>query len=261
MTVLNQAKLQSYNVYAAKNSFNNKTANISGASNAKNGKPITDQEQADISHIKTTMGRTLDTYTLSTRVMSYDEFYELMTSDKSLIEKHSALVEAYGKDVLSFCALEKDMQAIQSGRFSLEEMHVIMERRSESLRLNPRGKSQFSMIAPGPNDEDVARSIELSKKFVPIQNKMFAGKPLTGAEKQFLQEHYPEFYAKAIQIEQEVAQLKARLKTAKSKEEAARIYNETKLSLMSGGKNDKGILLMAPAIDEAYNNFRKDKNW
>ena len=30
---------------------------------------------------------------------------------------------------------------------------------------------------------------------------------------------------------------------------------------MSGGKNDKGILLMAPVIDEAYNNFRKDKNW
>ena len=261
MTVLNQAKLQSYNVYAAKNSFNNKTANISGASNAKNGKPITDQEQADISHIKTTMGRTLDTYTLSTRVMSYDEFYELMTSDKSMIEKHSALVEAYGKDVLSFCALEKDMQAIQSGRFSLEEMHVIIERRLESLRLNPRGKSQFSMIAPGPNDEDVARSIELSKKMIPIQNKMLAGKALSAAEKSFVQEHFPEYYAKAIQIEQEVAQLKARLRAANSKEEAARIYSEAKMQAMSGGVNDRGMLLMSPALDEAYNSFKKEKFW
>jgi len=249
MGIINQK--HNATVQMVKAQYQKQTAAKTGGANAKPA-----QEQADISHIKTTQGRILDTYTLATRVMSYEEFHELMTSDKSSMEKHAALYEAYG-DVLSYSAYEKGMQAIQNGTYSLEEFHVEMERRSESLRLNPRGKSQFSMMAPGPNDEDVARSIELSKRYIPIQNKMLAGKLLSDEEKNFLKEHFPEAYAKAIQIEQEVAQLKARLRASKSKEEANRIYMETKMNLMSGGVNDKGMLLMMPAIDEAYRESMK----
>jgi len=202
-----------------------------------------------------------DTYTPANRVMSFEDFYELMTSDKSLEEKYAAIREAYGEDVLSFCAFEKGMPAVLSGRFSLEEFHFEMERRAESLRLSPRGKSQFSMMAPGPNDEDVARSIELAKKFVPIQNKMLAGKLLNDAEKSFLREHFPEAYAKAMQIEEEVINLKNKLRAAKSKEEAAQIHMEAKLQALSAGVGDKTVLVMIPALDEAYNNFKKEKNW
>jgi len=85
---------------------------------------------------------------------------------------------------------------------------------------------------------------------------MFAGKPLSGAEKQFLQEHYPEFYAKAIQIEQEVAQLKARLKAANSKEEASQIYLETKMRLIGNGKDPASVFFTKPAIDEAYRSMK-----
>ena len=112
-----------------------------------------------------------------------------------------------------------------------------------------------------PNRAEVERSIELSKKFVPIQNKLFAGKKLSPEEKAFLQEHFPEYYAKAMQIEEEAAQLKKRLRAAGSKEEAAQIYMEAKIQAMSAGVNDQSVLLLIPALDEAYNEFKKEKFW
>ena len=195
-----------------------------------------------------------DKYDSSTRVMNYEDFYELMTSDKSSTEKHAALVEKYG-NVLSFCAFEKDMESIKNGRFNFDEMYKRLEIRAEGLKTS---MNDFiaAFEAADPNRAEVERSKELGAKATAIQSKMLAGKSITGEEKSFLKEHFPELYAKAMQIEQEVAQLKARLKAAKSKEEAARIYNETKLSLMSGGKNDRGMLLMMPAIDEAYRNLK-----
>jgi len=140
MTVLNQARMRNFNVGNANNTIYNKAA-----SNPFIAKMTT--QNSAIAALKQ------DTYTPANRVMSFEEFYELMTSDKSATEKHAALVEAYG-DVLSFCAYEKGMPAVLSGRFSLEEFHFEMERRAESLKLSSRGKSQFSMIASGPNDED-----------------------------------------------------------------------------------------------------------
>ena len=233
-------------------------AKISGSTVAgTNAKPI--PEQADISHIKTTQGRIIDTYTLATRAMTFDEFNELMTSDKSSREKHAALVEKYG-NVLSFCAYEKTMQAIQNGTYSLEEFHVNMEVRHESSKTS-MADMMIAFELACPNRAEVERSIELSKKFVPIQNKLFAGKKLSPEEKSFLQEHYPEYYAKAMQIEEEAANLKAKLRSAKSKEEAAQIYMETKLQAMSAGVNDSSVLLMIPALDEAYNSFIKEKVW
>ena len=246
MTVFNQARMRNFNVGQANSAIYNKAAN-----NPYNAK-MTNQNSAIVRAPE-------DKYDSSVRAMSYEDFYELMTSDKSSTEKHAALVEKYG-NVLSLCAFEKDMESIKNGRFNLDEMYKRLEIRAEGLNTS---MTDFiaAFEAADPNRAEVERSKELGAKATAIQSKMLAGKSISGQEKSFLKEHFPELYAKAIQIEQEVAQLKARLKTAKSKEEAARIYNETKLSLMSGGKNDKGILLMAPAIDEAYNNFRKDKNW
>jgi len=241
MRLNDMARMRNFNVSQANNAIYNKAA-----SNPYNAK-LTNQNS-------TIAGAPQDTFVSSTRAMSFEDFYQLMTSDKSSAEKHSALIEAYG-DVLSFCAFEKDMESIKSGRFNLEEMYKRLEIRAEGLKTS---MNDFiaAFEAADPNRAEVERSIELSKKFIPIQNKMFAGKPLSGAEKQFLQEHYPEFYAKAIQIEQEVAQLKARLKAANSKEEASQIYLETKMRLIGNGKDPASVFFTKPAIDEAYRSMK-----
>ena len=253
--LINQKHFATVNIVKAQ--YQKQTdAKIAGSTLARaNAKQI--PEQADISHIKTTQGRILDTYTLSTRVMSFEEFYELMTSYKSSREKHTALVEAYG-NVLSFCAYEKGMQAIQNGTYSLEEFHVNMEVRHESSKTS-MADMMIAFELACPNRAEVERSKELAKKFVPIQNKMLAGKLLNDAEKSFLREHFPEAYAKAMQIEEEVINLKNKLRAAKSKEEAAQIHMEAKLSALSAGVNDKSVLVMTPALDEAYNEFMKEK--
>ena len=241
MTVFKQARMQNFNVGSVNQAIQNKAAN-----NPYLAK-MTNQNSA-VAALKQ------DTYTPSNRIMSYEDFYALMTSDKSPEEKHAALVEVYG-DVLSFCAYETGMKAVQNGSFSLEEYHSEMERRSALKKVSLADFAKL-FYENDPNRAEMERDAERAKKFVPIQNKMFAGKPLSGAEKQFLQEHYPEFYAKAVQIEQEVAQLKAKLKAAKSKEEASQIYLDTKMRLIGDGKDPASVFFTGPAIDAAYQSMK-----
>jgi len=237
MLVSDMARMQSFNLNTFKKTINNNVM-------------ITNQKSA-------ASAMTQDSYASTARVMSFEDFSELMNSDRTLAEKHAALVEAYGKDVLSYCAFETSAKAVKNGSFNLFEFHAEMERRAESLRMSPKGAKQFSGFAPGPGDEEVERSKALGAIVTKIQNKMLAGQQISIKEKNFLKEHFPEYYAKALQIEAEVEQLKARLKGAKSEEEAARIYMETKANLMGATKGDKGVLLMMPAIDEAYRSSMK----
>ena len=237
MLVSDMARMQSFNLNTFKKTINNNVM-------------ITNQKSA-------ASAMTQDSYASTARVMSFEDFSELMNSDRTLAEKHAALVEAYGKDVLSYCAFETSAKAVKNGSFNLFEFHAEMERRAESLRMSPKGAKQFSGFAPGPGDEEVERSKALGAIVTKIQNKMLAGQQISIKEKNFLKEHFPEYYAKALQIEAEVEQLKARLKGAKSEEEAARIYMETKANLMGAAKGDKGVLLMMPAIDEAYRSSMK----
>jgi hypothetical protein len=106
-----------------------------------------------------------------------------------------------------------------------------------------------------PNRASVEQSKALSAKFVPIQQKLLAGKQLSPAEKSFIQEHYPSLYAQAMKIEQEVEQLKTRLQNSKSKEEANQIYLETKMRVMGAAGKDNGLSFgMIPALDNAFRN-------
>ena len=94
--------------------------------------------------------------------------------------------------------------------------------------------------------------------FAKIQNKMLAGKKLSGKEKKFLQEHYPEHAARANMIEAEAEQLERSLKNCKSKDEVQQVYMNAKTRAMGSASRDDGsILLLLPALDKTYNEYLK----
>lgn len=95
-----------------------------------------------------------------------------------------------------------------------------------------------------------------STRYAKIQSKLLAGKKLTGEEKKFLKEHYPELAAKVEKIEAEAEQLERRLKNCKSEEEAQQIYMEARMSANIGpGKKDGTALMLVPALERAYNEY------
>ncbi|MDR0325494.1 MAG: hypothetical protein LBI19_05290, partial [Oscillospiraceae bacterium] len=186
--------------------------------------------------------------------MSLTELTELINSNMTLAEKGAKLREVYG-NVLADEALETTIQSIQNGKYSIAEMTTELERRAELAKISPQ-EALTAFIETDPNRADVERSKALSAKFIPIQQKLRAGKELTPAEKSFIQEHYPEMYAQAMQIEQEVAQLKAQLRNSNSKEEANKIYMQTKMRVMGMAGKDNGLSFgLIPALDNAFRNM------
>ena len=107
--------------------------------------------------------------------------------------------------------------------------------------------------AADPNAEEVEAAQARGAKFSKIQDKMLAGKKITGAELKFLQENYPEMAATAKRMEQEAAQLEQRLKSAKTKDGKYQSYMEAKMQIMSSAsKYDGDFLYLSAALDEAY---------
>ena len=138
-----------------------------------------------------------------------------------------------------------------------EETRERWEHHEAIMSVSPQ-EALIAALASAPNSDDVEAAQALGAKYAKIQDKMLAGKKLTGQEKRFLQEHYPEVAAQAARVEQEVAQLKKKLQGSKSKEEARQIYMDAKTRLMGGAnKSDGTILLMIPAMDEVYSQHMK----
>lgn len=114
-------------------------------------------------------------------------------------------------------------------------------------------EAMIGFMAADPHAEEVERSKELGAKFEKLQNKMLAGQKLTGEEKKFLRENYPEMASKAERMEQEAEQLEKRLRAAKSKDDSQRIYMEAKMNVLSElDKKDGSALFLLAAIDETY---------
>gem|GEM_PF-5027690 len=191
-----------------------------------------------------------DSVTLSENRMGLEQFKELINSDMPMSEKIVKFREAFG-DIQTEEALRISIQNVKNGKMSIEEMYQRCNDRAESQKISiNEAYKLFMETAPG-NDE-VERSKALSAKFIPIQAKMRMGKSLTAEEKGFIREHYPELYAQAMQIEQEVQALKAKLQASGSKEESQRIYMDAKMMAMSAGKDSGIMLCLMPAIDEVY---------
>lgn len=113
-----------------------------------------------------------------------------------------------------------------------------------------------SMEASRPHAAEIEQSKANAEKGVPIQNKMLSGKPLTAEEKNFLREHFPDLYAAAIRIEEEVKMLKEQLSGCKSKEDADKLITQKKMQVAARGKGDNLASSLIAAFDEAYRSYK-----
>ena len=113
-------------------------------------------------------------------------------------------------------------------------------------------------MAADPHAEEVEENKALAAKAAKMQEKMMAGKELTGEEKNFLKEHFPELAAMADRMEQEAKQLEKSLQGCKSEDEERQVYMDAKMRIMSGtNKEDGSILFLSAAIDKAYSRHTK----
>ncbi len=131
------------------------------------------------------------------------------------------------------------------------------EQREQANSVSPE-EAMIGFMATAPHSEEIELDKQRAAVFAKIQNKMLAGKKLSGKEKKFLQEHYPEHAARANMIEAEAEQLERSLKNCKSKDEVQQVYMNAKTRAMGSASRDDGsILLLLPALDKTYNEYLK----
>ncbi len=136
----------------------------------------------------------------------------------------------------------------------------VWEERTQANSVSP-SEALIGFMATAPNSDDVERSKALAAIASKIQNKMLSGKKISGEEKNFLREHYPDLAALAARMESEAQQLEAKLRHCKSSKEASQMYMEAKAQLLSSvNKKDGAVLFLMAAIDEAYKNFEEKGN-
>lgn len=87
-----------------------------------------------------------------------------------------------------------------------------------------------------------------------IQQKLKNGSKLTAEELSFIQHYYPEMYPRVMRIQAQRKQLENQLKQAKSKEDAARIYNDAMNSI---AKEDPDKAALQAAYSKAYAEFKE----
>lgn len=120
-------------------------------------------------------------------------------------------------------------------------------------------EAMIGFMATSPHAEEIERSKELGAMASKIQCKMLAGKKLSGEEKEFLREHFPELAAKAARMEQEARSLEQKLQRCRTKEEARQVYMEAKRAVMNSvDKNDCSALFYFAALDATYAEYSKE---
>lgn len=91
-----------------------------------------------------------------------------------------------------------------------------------------------------------------------VLQKLKNGDKLTADELSFIQRYYPEMYSRVMRVQAQRQQLENSLKQAKSKEEAARIYND---AINSISKEDPDKKALMAAYDKVYVEFKKDAKY
>ena len=87
-----------------------------------------------------------------------------------------------------------------------------------------------------------------------VLQKLKNGDKLTADELSFIQRYYPEMYPRVMRVQAQRQQLENTLKQARSKEEAARIYNDTMNSI---AKEDPDREALQAAYSKAYAEFKE----
>lgn len=96
-----------------------------------------------------------------------------------------------------------------------------------SAKANRRMQNPYEAKgSSSPIERPDPKQTEISNKIVSIQGKMKAGKRLSASDKEFLREHAPSLYDKAVRIEKERDQFNERLRHCKTKEDVRRLYME-----------------------------------
>ena len=114
-------------------------------------------------------------------------------------------------------------------------------------------EAMLGFLATAPHADEIEADKARGAKFSKIQDKMLAGKKITGEELRFLQENYPEMAATAKRMEQEAARLEQKLKGIQTKDGKYQSYMEAKMRIMSSASKDDGdFLFLSAALDEAF---------
>ena len=129
----------------------------------------------------------------------------------------------------------------------------------DAMLVSPK-EAMIGFMATDPNAEEVEESKRLGAKCEKLQNKMLQGHKLTGEEKSFLREHYPQLASMADRMEMEAEQLKQKLQGCKSKEAASKAYLEAKMNVLNGmDQKDGSAIFLLAAIDKAYEDHTGQK--
>lgn len=91
-----------------------------------------------------------------------------------------------------------------------------------------------------------------------IQQKLQNGSKLTAEELSFIQRYYPEMYPRVMRIQAQRQQLENSLKQAKSKEKAARIYQDAMNSI---AKEDPDKAALQAAYSKVYAEFKESAQY
>jgi len=136
----------------------------------------------------------------------------------------------------------KDLASYVSGRN--KEIH-------ESIPKPIPPEIVWAFLNADPNKPEIERDHQLASKARLIRAKMLGGKTPSSDEMNFLKEHYPELYAIAKRVEQEMEQFRNQLKNCATEEEKQQLIMQKKSQLMSETKKNLGFVqCMLAAIDE-----------
>jgi len=128
--------------------------------------------------------------------------------------------------------------------------------------------------APKTELDYIKESFEAQKKGAAIkalESKMMGGKKLTPEELEYLREHHPELYEKAVKIEREREAYRQELEKAKSKEEVRKIHERKAQEFLAEAKAIEGsnlskeqkkgalefLMMRMNGVFDEYNNFQQ----
>ena len=143
---------------------------------------------------------------------------------------------------------------IQYKEFKMKEK-LGMVKGYSLLNPNPLHKAKNLQALNNMENEDVKNlRIQL------IKNKLKLGREISHEELEFLKEHSPETYGKALEIIKEREEFRRELKSYRSKKQVDKAY-ELRISgyitaMKNAGEDVEVIQMKAAAIRDEYNKFR-----
>lgn len=129
---------------------------------------------------------------------------------------------------------------------TMNALNMLKEQQMKLDKQNESRKSSFQLDSILNKEEDPER---VQARLKSIRAKLSLGKKLTAAELEYLRQHDPVLYMKAIKIEMSRKMMREQIKNSKTKEEVQRVVS----SHMSGvrGTNEDSQMEQAAIADES----------